>query len=73
VKKKVMLILIAALLISALGTQVGLSKEKEAAAIDTAEIMHKLNEILANQAEALEQFAEIKQELAIIKVRASRR
>ena len=71
-KGKIVFVLIAALLILALGTQVGVSKEEDAAGLDTAKIMRKLNEILANQAEILKQFGEVKQELAVIKIRATR-
>ena len=71
-KGKIVFVLIAAVLIFTLGTQLGLSKEKETAVSDTAKIMHKLNEILANQAEILKQFSEVKQELAVIKIRATR-
>jgi len=72
VKGKIVFVLIAAVLIFTLGTQLSLSKEKETAMSDTAKIMRKLNEILANQAEILKQFSEVKQELAVIKIRATR-
>ena len=74
-EKKVIFVLIATVLIFALGTQTGFSKdnEKEKAESDTTGIVQKLDEVLANQAEILKQFDEIKQELAIIKVRASHR
>ncbi len=70
-----MFVLIATVLIFALGIQAGFSKdnEKGKAESDTSEIAQRLDEVLANQAEILKQFDEIKQELAIIKVRASRR
>ena len=71
-KIKAVPILIAALLIFALGIQPGVSKEEDAAVSDAAKIMRKLNEVLANQAEILKQFSEVKQELAIIKIRATR-
>ncbi|MCQ9208644.1 MAG: hypothetical protein NG712_04620 [Omnitrophica bacterium] len=70
-KKKTVLILAATLLILALGMQTGFSQEQEIE-LDARKIMHKLDEVLANQAEILEQFEEIRQELAIIRVRASR-
>ena len=71
-KGKIVFVLIAVLLILALGTQVGVSKEEDAAVSDSARIMRKLNEILANQAEIFKQFSEVKQELAVIKIRATR-
>jgi len=71
-RRKIVFVLVALALISALGTQVVLSKEKQAPALDTSKIVRKLDEVLANQAEILKKFEEIKQELAIIKVRASR-
>lgn len=71
-KGKIVFVLVAALLILALGTELGLSKEKETAVSDSAKIMRKLNEVLANQAEILKQFDEVKQELAVIKIRATR-
>ncbi len=70
--RKIIFVLVALALISALGTQVVLSKEKQAPALDTSKIVRKLDEALSNQAEILKKFEEIKQELAIIKVRASR-
>jgi len=72
VKGKIVFVLVAVLLIFALGTELGLSKEKETAASDSAKIMRKLSEVLANQAEILKQFDEVKQELAVIKIRATR-
>ncbi len=71
-KGKIVFVLVAALLIFALGIQPGVSKEEDAAVSDAAKIMRKLNEILANQAEILKQFSEVKQELAVIKIRATR-
>ncbi len=71
-RKRIVILLAAIVLILALGIQVGLSKGKEEAALDTSKIMRKLNEVLANQAEMFKQFDEIKQELVVIKVRASR-
>ena len=70
--RKVFTILVAIVLIFALGIQVGLSKEREKPALDANRVMRKLDEVLANQAEILKQFEEIKQELAIIRIRASR-
>ncbi len=71
-QRKVFSVLVAALLILALGIQLGLCKQEEKAVSDAAKIMRKLNEILANQAEILKQFSEVKQELAVIKIRATR-
>ncbi|MBL7092053.1 MAG: hypothetical protein ISS24_01465 [Candidatus Omnitrophica bacterium] len=71
-KGKIVFVLIAAVLIFTLGTQLGLSKEKETAVSDSAGIMRRLDEVLANQAEILKQFGEVKQELAVIKIRATR-
>ena len=70
--KKIFIILVAAALILVVGLQTGFCQEKEEAQLDAGTIMRKLNEVLANQAEILQAFEEIKQELAIIKVRASR-
>ncbi len=49
------------------------AQEKTIPKIDTDEIMSKLNEVLDNQEKILEEFEEVKKELAIIRVRASRR
>ena len=70
--RKGVIILVATVLIFALGIQAGLSKEKEESALDTNRVIRKLDEVLANQAEILKQFEEIKQELGVIKVRATR-
>ena len=70
--RKGVIILVATVLIFALGIQAGLSKEKEKTALDTDRVIRKLDEVLANQAEILKQFEEIKQELQVIKVRATR-
>lgn len=72
VKGKIVFVLVAALLILAVGIQVGVSKEEDVSGLDSARIMRKLSEILANQAEILKQFDEVKQELAVIKIRATR-
>jgi hypothetical protein len=72
VKGKIVFVLVATLLIFALGIQPGVSKEEDAAVPDSAKIVRRLNEILANQAEILKQFSEVKQELAVIKIRATR-
>ncbi len=71
-QRKVSIVLLAVVFISVMGTQAVLGKDKEDTAIDTVEIMDKFDAVLANQAELLKQIAEIKQELAIIKIRASR-
>ena len=71
-KGKIVFVLVAALLILAVGIQVGVSKEEDVSGLDSARIMRKLSEILANQAEILKQFDEVKQELAVIKIRATR-
>ena len=71
-KKKATLILIAMLLIFVLGTQAGFSKEKAETDFDAARVIGKLDQVLTNQAEILEQFEQIKQELAVIKIRATR-
>jgi len=68
---RILCILAATLLVLALGMQVGLSQDEEAHA-GAGTIMNKLDKVLANQAEILEQFEEIRQELVVIKVRASR-
>lgn len=70
--KKSFVALVAITLILVLGAQTGFSREKEEATADTDKIMHKLDEVLANQNEILAQFDQIKQELEVIKVRASR-
>jgi len=49
------------------------AQEKSESEIDIDQIVNKLNEVLDNQEKILEEFSEIKKELAIIKVRASRR
>ena len=67
---RIVIVLVATVLIFALGIQMGLGKEESA--LDKSEIMRKLDKILVNQAEILKEFAEVKQELAIIKIRASR-
>lgn len=71
-KKKVILVLVAIALIFALGMPTGFSREKEKATLDSTAIIAKLDEVLANQVEILAEFDEIKQELRIIKIRASR-
>ena len=65
--RKIFISLIAIVLIFALGIQLGFCAEG-----DTAKVISKLDEVLANQAEILKQFDGIKQELAIIKIRATR-
>ena len=67
---KILTVLVATTLIFILGIQVGLSKEESA--LDTSETMRKLDKILLNQTEILKQFEEVRQELVIIKIRASR-
>ena len=72
-KAKTVLILITTALIFTLSVQEGaLSQEKDELSPDAAGIMRKLDEILDNQAKIFEQIDMIKQELEIIKVRASR-
>lgn len=68
-RAKAILVLVASILIFALGIQVGLTREKEEE--DIAKIMRKLDGILANQAEIFRQFDEIRQELSIIKIRVT--
>ncbi|MBN2096895.1 MAG: hypothetical protein JW714_00290 [Candidatus Omnitrophica bacterium] len=71
--KKIFPALIIAVCLFALAVQVGFSQDTEQQnQIDTAQLMRKLDTILANQAEIIKQFEMIKQELEIIKVRASR-
>ncbi|MFC1699200.1 hypothetical protein ACFL1I_04490 [Candidatus Omnitrophota bacterium] len=64
------------ILLIVLGLVVGLGQrafsQKEQASLDQLKIERQLDQVLANQAEILKQFEEIKQELEIIKVRASR-
>jgi uncharacterized membrane protein len=69
---KIIFVLVAIVLIFALGMSTGFSQEKEKATLDSTAIIAKLDEVLANQVEILAEFDEIKQELRIIKVRASR-
>lgn len=71
-KKKVILVLVAIALIFALGMPTGFSRDEEKVTLDSTAIIAKLDEVLANQVEILAEFDEIKQELRIIKVRASR-
>ena len=78
-KGKIAFLLVATVLIFALGIQMGESREKKEATLDTTKVMRKLDEVLANQAKIFRQFAEIKQEFAeirheltIIKIRASK-
>ncbi|MFC1631008.1 hypothetical protein ACFL2I_00455 [Candidatus Omnitrophota bacterium] len=64
------------ILLLVLGLVLGLGQmafsQKEQASLDQLKIERQLDQVLANQAEILKQFEEIKQELEIIKVRASR-
>ena len=69
---KIIFVLVAIALIFALGMPTGFSREKEKATLDSTAIIAKLDEVLANQVEIFVEFDEIKQELRIIKVRASR-
>lgn len=71
-QKKMLIALVATAIVFALGIQRGFSREQEEATVSAAEVMNKLDEVLANQAEMLRQFEAIKQELEIIKIRASR-
>lgn len=70
--KKMFIALVAAAIVFALGVQSSFSREQEEATVSATKIINKLDEILANQAEILRQFEAIKQELEIIKIRASR-
>ena len=70
--KKSFVALTAIALVFALGIEAGFSREKEKATLDSTAIIAKLDEVLANQVEIFVEFDEIKQELRIIKVRASR-
>ena len=67
VKEKVIFILIAIALIFIPGIKMGVN-----AAEDSARVISKLDKVLANQAEMFKQFDEIKQELKVIKIRATR-
>ncbi len=69
---KIIFVLVAIALVFALGMPTGFSREKEKVTLDSTAIIAKLDEVLANQVEILAEFDEIKQELRIIKVRASR-
>ncbi len=72
VKRKVMAALVSIILILAVGSRVGLGKDKEEPQLDPAQILQRLEEVLTNQQEMFKQFEEVKQELEIIRVRASR-
>lgn len=67
-KLKTVFVLLATVIIIGLGMQVAISQEKKETNLDA----QKLDQILSNQAEILKQFEDIKQELTIIKIRASR-
>lgn len=71
-RKKVLIALVATAIVFALGIQSSFSREQEEATVSATKVISKLDEILANQAEILRQFEAIKQELEIIKIRASR-
>jgi hypothetical protein len=72
VKRKAMAALVIIILTIALGSRVGLGKDKEEPQLDPAQILQRLEEVLTNQQEMFKQFEEVKQELEIIRVRASR-
>jgi len=69
--KKIFVVLVATALILGLGISTGFSREKESD-LETKGIIQKLDEILDNQAQIIEQFEQITKELEIIKIRASR-
>lgn len=72
VKRKAMAALVIIILILAVGSRVGLGKDKEQPQLNPAQILQRLEEVLSNQQEMFKQFEEVKQELEIIRVRASR-
>lgn len=72
--KTIVVTLLMSILVFSLGAQgTCFSDEGETEQMDITRIMRKLEQITLNQEEIFKQFEEIKQELAIIKVRASRR
>ena len=72
--KMIVTVLLIAILAFSLGVQqIGLAQDQEKEKVDTGRIMRKLEQVTANQEEIFKQFEEIKRELAVIKVRASRR
>jgi hypothetical protein len=72
VKRKTIAALVVIVLILAVGSRVGLGKDKEPDQVDPVEILQRLDQVLENQQEMFRQFAAIQQELDIIRVRASR-
>lgn len=71
--RMLLIILAAATLVLAAGTQRALSQQnKQDTGEDTPQLVAKLDRILAGQEEILSQLDQIKQELEVIKVRASR-
>jgi predicted anti-sigma-YlaC factor YlaD len=66
------IILVAVVLIFALRIEAGFGQEKETIKIDRVVVMQKLDEILSNQDDIFKRLDQIEQELAVIKVRASR-
>ena len=70
--KRLFLVVIGAILVFVLGLQLGYGQERRKTDLDAGEIGSKLDEILDNQDKMLEYFEEMKEELSVIKVRASR-
>ena len=71
--KGTIIILLATALILALGIGLSLAREIEPQDVEQSKIARSLEEVLSNQAKILEELKAIKQELGVIKVRASRR
>ncbi|MBN3037859.1 MAG: hypothetical protein JW869_00410 [Candidatus Omnitrophica bacterium] len=70
--RNVLSLLLATLIIFALGLRMGICQDAGANG-NVAKILHKLDQILANQEEIFRQFEVVQEELEIIKVRATRR
>ena len=70
---KILIVMTSIVLVLVLGPEVGFGREKEAQELSAGEVLRELDKILNNQDEIFKQLEEIKQELAVIKVRASRR
>ena len=72
-KTKAAISLAAAVLVLGLGLPLALGQEKHKDnQIDTGRIVRKLDQVLKNQETIFQQFSEIKQELNVIRIRASR-
>ena len=72
-KETIFTVLVAAVIIFViLGIESGFSQGEEKVNLEFTKIVRKLDEVLANQTEMFRQLNEIKQELAVIKIRASR-